>query len=490
MGFRDVLLLGFVLLLSGVNLSAVTQKWLNPNETLNQIPQEEQEVAPESPRSLQTNPSEQDHHPPVDYKLKSSLRKQTLLQRPKAKEQTQTQVLVKFEQQVPVAADSVAVQCGEEEVTVKVKQNFLGNGQLIRPSDLTLGGCAAQDATDHILHFQADLQDCGSKNTITEDSLIYTFSLIYTPTPVGSTSIVKTSPATVIIECHYPRRHYVSSKSMRPTWKTYAAYKQADGQLHFSLRLMTEDWQSQRPSSVYFLRDVMHIEASVLGGYHFPLKVYVDSCVATADPDPSSHPSYLFISNHGCLTDAKLTGAKSYFMPRGDEDKLNFQLKAFRFQQDHRNSLYITCKLRATVISAPINSQNKACSFLTEANRWVASGGDNKVCGCCETSCSAQKWKRSLRTAAAADADVQMEGTAVLGPILLEDAPLQSNLMELSDLHSELQTLSEGADGGSSALIALLCALGAALGVVLLLLVGVIAAGRRGKSTELHSVCT
>lgn len=38
------------------------------------------------------------------------------------------QVLVKVEQQGPVQADSVAARCGEGEVTVEVKQNFLGNG--------------------------------------------------------------------------------------------------------------------------------------------------------------------------------------------------------------------------------------------------------------------------------------------------------------------------------------------------------------------------
>lgn len=43
---------------------------------------------------------------------------------------------------------------------------FLGNGQLIRPSDLTLGGCAARDAADHILQFQTELQGCGSTLTV------------------------------------------------------------------------------------------------------------------------------------------------------------------------------------------------------------------------------------------------------------------------------------------------------------------------------------
>lgn len=38
------------------------------------------------------------------------------------------QVPVKFEEQVPVPADSVVVHCGEVKVTIEVKRNFLGNG--------------------------------------------------------------------------------------------------------------------------------------------------------------------------------------------------------------------------------------------------------------------------------------------------------------------------------------------------------------------------
>lgn len=36
--------------------------------------------------------------------------------------------------------------------------------------------------------------------------------------------------------------------------------------------------------------------------------------------------------------DAKLTRAKSFFMPRSQEDKLRFQLNAFRFDLDNRQS--------------------------------------------------------------------------------------------------------------------------------------------------------
>lgn len=109
---------------------------------------------------------------------------------------------------------------------------FLGNGQLIHPCDLTLGGCVAQHASNHTLEFQTELQGCNSTLKVclflflffafcfvkhlnsllfclllqmTEDTLVYSFSLVYSPTPIGNTVILKTNPAEVLIECHYQR---------------------------------------------------------------------------------------------------------------------------------------------------------------------------------------------------------------------------------------------------------------------------------------------
>ncbi|XP_054479995.1 zona pellucida sperm-binding protein 3-like [Anoplopoma fimbria] len=530
MGFREAVLFGFVLLLSGGNPWAATQNWsnLSTDEPLNQIPQEQVTTSLQLQRADRGSNRTKNGGPvrsPVTYRLKvhqlwnPAVRKQTpprplveqmhtsqnqqrweasvlTLQQPNVqsvllklvqgpdlnppvKPESKVQTLM-LEQRVPVPADSVAARCGEGEVTVEVKQNFLGNGQLIRPSDLTLGGCAALDTARHILRFQTELPGCGSTVRMTEETLIYSFSLMYSPTPIGNTFIFKTNPAEVVIECHYRRRLYASSGAVRPTWTPFASSMSAEQRLHFSLRLMTEDWQSQRPSSVYFLSDVMHIEAAVLGGHHVPLRVYADSCVATMTPDPNSQPRYPFISNHGCLSDAKLTGAKSYFMQRSREDKLHFQLKAFAFHHDHRNSLYITCHLRATKVSVPIDWQHKVCSFLTEANRWVASGGDNEVCGCCETSCSEQRQKRSL----AADVDLQWEGTVALGPILLVESILLEELTELSQLQTQ-----EVTRAASHLSTALLCGVGAALAVLLLVFIGAIIRSRRHKPTG-HFVCT
>uniref|UniRef100_A0A8C4GYY9 Zona pellucida sperm-binding protein 3 n=1 Tax=Dicentrarchus labrax TaxID=13489 RepID=A0A8C4GYY9_DICLA len=524
MGFREAVLLGFVLLLSLGNVCAATQNWLNvsTNETLNQISQEQVTRSLQLPRAQQiTNhwSNLTEHSDPlvrylVSYRLKiyqlrnpaaekqtsqnlqgSGARKPTSEQlEPRETVQAQEllklpgqgpdlnpslkqepKVLVKHEQWLPVPAASVAAHCGEREVTVEVKQNFLGNGQLIHPGDLTLGGCAVLDTADHILQFQTELQGCGSTMTMTEDALIYSFSLMYSPTPIGNTVVLKTNPTQVVIECRYRRRHYVSSNAVGPTWKPVAFNMLAEQQLHFSLRLVTEDWQSQRPSNIYFLGDVMHIEAAVLQGHHIPVRVYVDSCVATTDPDPSSQPRYPFITNHGCLNDAKLTGAKSYFMQRSQEDKLHFQLKAFRFHQDHRNSVS-TASTRHFFIPA----------FSTQALRrlWVASGGDNKVCGCCETSCGEQRQKRGLATDAELPLGLQWEGTAALGPILLEENVLEEELSEPSLLRT-----CEATRAASYSSIALLYGAGAALAVVLLVFMGAIICSGLRKPTA-HAVCT
>ncbi|CAB1417217.1 unnamed protein product [Pleuronectes platessa] len=482
MGPGEAVFLGFGLLFScgclGVaSLSAST----NETNSTSQIP-------PATPRSLQTmdhRPNRTESEParsPNTYRLRSyQLRKQEparplvgketapeLLKLPflNPSARQESKVPQKAEQRVPVAAESVAVRCGEREVSVEVKKNFLGNGQLIRAGDLTLGCCAGVDTDDHVLSFQALLTGCGSTLKMTEGSLVYSFSLIYSPTPIGDTFILKTSPAEVEVVCHYRRRQYVSSGAMRPAWTQFASDVLAEQRLHFSLRLMTEDWQSQRPSSVFFLSDVMHMEAGVLQGHHVPLRVFVDSCVATLGPDPFSKPSYPFISNHGCLTDAKLTGAKSYFMQRSREDKLHFLLKAFRFQRDHSCSIYITCRLKAMTVSVPVDLQHKACSFLTEANRWVASGGDNKVCGCCESSCGQERPRRALVADAGLPPELQWEAEVALGPVLEEEEPT-----EVSELPPERLLLlhtQEVTPAASSQSIALLCGLGAVLSVVLI----------------------
>lgn len=71
---------------------------------------------------------------------------------------------VSFVLHVPTPAQSISVQCGERSVHVEVKKDFFGTGQLVNPSFLTLGGCAAvgEDPGAQVLIFEYELQACGS----------------------------------------------------------------------------------------------------------------------------------------------------------------------------------------------------------------------------------------------------------------------------------------------------------------------------------------
>ncbi|TNN45579.1 Zona pellucida sperm-binding protein 3 [Liparis tanakae] len=272
---------------------------------------------------------------------------------------------VPFELRYPVAAASVSVECRESAVHVEVKRDMFGIGQFINAADLTLGNCGAvaENSPGETLIFESELQNCLSSLGMTEDSLIYTFTMNYIPQPLGGSPVVRTSQAAVIVECHYPRKHNVSSLALDPLWIPFSAVKMAEEFLYFTLKLMTDDWQYERPSYQYFLGDTINIEAVVKQYFHVPLRIYVDSCVATLEPDTSANPRYAFIDNHGCLLDARLTGSNSKFMLRSADNKLQFQLEAFRFQNAESGLLYITCHLKATSASSSIDADHRACSW-------------------------------------------------------------------------------------------------------------------------------
>lgn len=54
---------------------------------------------------------------------------------------------------------------------------------------------------------------------MTEDTLVYSFSLVYSPTPIGNTVILKTNPAEVLIECHYQRYAQLPPPPKKPPQK-------------------------------------------------------------------------------------------------------------------------------------------------------------------------------------------------------------------------------------------------------------------------------
>ncbi|NXR36446.1 ZP3 protein, partial [Zosterops hypoxanthus] len=283
----------------------------------------------------------------------------------------------------------VQVQCQEAQLVVTVHRDLFGTGRLVSAAELSLGPAACRpsrlDPALNTVTFSAGLHECGSTVQITPDSLIYRTLLSYDPSPGSNPAIVRSNPAVIPIECHYPRRDNVSSGSIRPTWSPFNSVLASEERLLFSLRLMNEDWSSERDLSAFRLGDVLNLQAEVGAHSHVPLRLFVDSCVASLGPGAGTEPHYAIIDFNGCLVDGRSDGTSSAFVtPRPRQDVLRFQIDAFRFAGDTRSLIYITCHLKVTPAEQSPDTLNKACSFSKARNTWAPVEGTRDICSCCE----------------------------------------------------------------------------------------------------------
>ncbi|XP_073479110.1 zona pellucida sperm-binding protein 3-like [Aquarana catesbeiana] len=291
-------------------------------------------------------------------------------------------------QQPPTVSSSspISVQCEEDSMVVSVMMDFYGNGKLVKPSDLTLGtqGCKPNTQSANDVIFQISLQDCGNTVQMVQDWVIYATNLTYRPT--SSIPIIRTNSAVVPIMCYYYRHANVSSKAIEPTWVPFSSTVSLEERLSFSLRLMTENWSGPRSSPIYQLGDILYIEASVDTQNHVGLILFIDQCVATISPDPTSAPSYDIIANNGCLIDGMQDDSSSAFItPRVEPDKLQFTVDAFRFLGNDASLIYITCYLRAASTTQVPDAMNKACSYSKATKSWSTVEGPSSICQCCGT---------------------------------------------------------------------------------------------------------
>ncbi|XP_071347982.1 zona pellucida sperm-binding protein 3-like [Trachinotus anak] len=311
--------------------------------------------------------------------------------RPRASAVTQRQ-----SEEPGVRPRPVLVQCHPDSMEVVVQADMFDTGLEVDGTYLRLGSetvaeetaCRAVPSGAAEFTIRSHLRDCGTALSSTEEKIIYSNVLVYSP-EASSDGLLRLDGATIPVECHYEKKYAVDSISLHPTWAPFVSRTSSEDQIDFNLRLMTDDWQFERGSESYFLGDPIHFEVSAIIGNHMPLRIYVDHCVATATPDAEATLRYDFIAHYGCLTDAYLTNSSSHFLPRVAEHKLRFQLDAFRFYQEPRNQVYITCYMKAVPVTLPVNSQNRACSLIE--NRWRSIDGNDQACKSCDISYRVQE---------------------------------------------------------------------------------------------------
>ncbi|KAJ8271202.1 hypothetical protein COCON_G00100610 [Conger conger] len=201
-------------------------------------------------------------------------------------------------------------------------------------------GAARQDLS-HIL-FETELHGCGSTLMMTADALVYMFVLNYEPKAIGATPIIRinvNAPNGSASLSNHCSNYFILIPFT--TWIPYHSTLSAEDLPVFSLRLMADNRDLERMSNVFFLGDLINIEASVIQANHVPLRVFMDTCVATLAPSMDSVPRYEFIDHQGCLMDSKLTSSRSKFQSRRRDDKLQVQLDVFQFAQETRSEIYI-----------------------------------------------------------------------------------------------------------------------------------------------------
>ncbi|KAM6965900.1 zona pellucida sperm-binding protein 3-like [Tautogolabrus adspersus] len=286
--------------------------------------------------------------------------------------------------EAPQRVHTVRVSCYPDSLEIIIKADMFGVGAPVNSGDIRLGVeqdgyCTAAVSSGDEYRILVGLVECGTRHWMTEDSLVYTNLLIYSP-EASPDGLIRMEEAVIPIECHYERKYSLSSSSLTPTWIPYTSTQAAVEALQFDLRIMTNDWMYERSSNVFHLGEPIGIEASVRVGHHMGLRVFVSSCVATLHPDINSVPRYVFIEN-GCLLDSQLPGSKSHFLPRTQDDKLHLVIDAFRFHNDDRGELYVSCHLNAV----PVNNAeapNKACTLIN--GRWRSADGNDYLCGHCQ----------------------------------------------------------------------------------------------------------
>ncbi|XP_030042282.1 zona pellucida sperm-binding protein 3 [Microcaecilia unicolor] len=356
----------------------------------------------------------------------------------------------------------ITVQCKEAKILVIVRRDLFGTGRLVKATDLSLGPASCKptrSGAGETVTFEVGLHECGSTLQMTPDMLVYGTYLFYNATSSASRVIVRSNPAVVPIWCTYPRTGNVSSKAIKPTWAPFSSTISAEQRLAFTLRLMNDDWSAERPSTVFYLGDELHVEASVSLGDFVPMMVFIDKCVATLSPDKDSNPQYSIIDFHGCLVDGKQEDSFSAFRsPRVQPEKLQFTVDAFRFAGHTDSLIYITCNLRAAPISQTPGPLNKACSFSKVTNIWSAVEGPSSICTCCETkTCEGERTldnptdrfgspsRIEKRDAPLSDSPLNLEASIQLDPILLS-----KDSMDLMDNFPDFMKVKTASHGRAS----------------------------------------
>ncbi|XP_067911027.1 galactosylceramide sulfotransferase isoform X6 [Heterodontus francisci] len=266
--------------------------------------------------------------------------------------------------------------CSNSTLTVHVSMDFFNS---LDVSAFRLGNCPPSSYNSlRVLTFQYGLEDCRAGRLVTDKERVYWNYLKYEAPGMEQPQL------NTRLECRYT----VDKVPVPSTAFPVIGLLTGDGNLLFSMKIMTDDWTAERPNSVFFLGASINLEASVIATFHQELRLYMEECIATPTSSLAKSPeNYTIINNYGCLIDGKTGNSK--YLPRSDGSLLQFVVQAFKFLHLEDADIYIHCKALIWDPNLDASQLNKACSFDQQTESWQLLDAplQSSLCDCCNTIC-------------------------------------------------------------------------------------------------------
>ncbi|KAK6460480.1 zona pellucida sperm-binding protein 3-like [Huso huso] len=282
-------------------------------------------------------------------------------------------------------AAAVRVLCSENKMYVRVRTDLYGFK--CKAGQLTLGtSCRSNGVSGGYLLFTYGLKECGSQASVEAGQLVYKNVLKYVPSVQNST-IRRSMPFTVPLQCRYYRYHHVYRHGIRPLWRNPTRFKSLKTPYGFALKIINGDWVPERMMNTFYLGQPIHFQATT--NLTIPgTKLFIHSCYATASPASNSTPRYTVIENYGCMVDSKYETCSSHFVPPRTNNTINLIVDAFQFNtlSPLVNKYYMHCTMVVTSNSM-VTQSTKSCHYDKNVNRWVELEGNHSVCSCCDSVC-------------------------------------------------------------------------------------------------------
>ncbi|XP_039596494.1 zona pellucida sperm-binding protein 3-like isoform X2 [Polypterus senegalus] len=282
---------------------------------------------------------------------------------------------------VPQPRRAVAVSCFDGKMFVRVNKFLCGFG--CKDSDLILGkGCTSTSQFGSEVLFEYSLQQCDTKAQVVNGMLVYSNTLYYKPSePKGP--IRRSSPFSVSLLCSYERLHHSYKLAYHPIWNRGTYFRNLRNQHSFTLQTMNADFSVTSTRNQYYLGQPIAFQATAYFASSRQ-KLFVQSCHATASPDPFSSPRHILINNLGCMVDGKDENCASKFVLPRTNDTISFIIEAFQF---HAISpwVYVHCELAVTDV---LSKSAKSCNYDKVTKRWYELDGHHALCSCCDSQCA------------------------------------------------------------------------------------------------------